>query len=45
MDYSDKGFKHINVAELEAALKGLNLAIRWGLKFIKIMTDSATVYR
>ena len=38
-------FNHINVAELEAALKGLNLAIKWGLKFIKIITDSATVYR
>lgn len=35
---------HINVAELEAVVKGLNLAIKWGFKHIKIMTDSATVY-
>ena len=38
-------FNHINVAELEAALKGVNLAIKWGLKEITLVTDSATVYR
>ena len=38
-------YNHINVAELEAVLKGLNLAIKWGLKEIDIVTDSATVYR
>ena len=36
-------FNHINVAELEAVLKGVNLAIRWGLLAIEIKTDSATV--
>ena len=35
---------HINVAELEAALKGVNLAIKWGLTNIQIITDSATVH-
>ena len=35
---------HINVAELEAVLKGLNLALRWELTDIKLMTDSASVY-
>ena len=37
-------FNHINVAELEAILKGVNLALKWGLKDINLMTDSATVY-
>ena len=36
-------FKHINVAELESALKGVNLGLQWGLKEIKLMTDSVTV--
>lgn len=35
---------HINVAELEAVLKGINLALKWGLKEIEIKTDSATVH-
>ena len=35
---------HINVAELEAVLKGLNLAFRWEFTDIKLMTDSASVY-
>ena len=34
---------HINVAELEAVLKGVNMGIRWGLKNILLVTDSATV--
>ena len=34
---------HINVAELDAAMKGINLALKWGLKGIEIKTDSATV--
>jgi ribonuclease HI len=36
-------YAHINVAELEAILKGLNLAIKWDMKEIEIMTDSASV--
>ena len=35
---------HINVAELEATIKGLNAALKWGLKKITILTDSATVF-
>ncbi len=34
---------HINVAELDAVLKGVNLALKWKLKSIEIMTDSAIV--
>jgi ribonuclease HI len=36
-------YSHINVAELEAVLKGVNMAIRWGITEIEILTDSATV--
>ena len=35
---------HINVAELEAVIKGLNLAIKWGMIETTIITDSVTVY-
>lgn len=35
---------HINLAELEAALKGLNLALKWGLKKIVMLVDSKTVF-
>ncbi len=35
--------QHINVAELDAVLKGLNLALSWGLKIIEVRSDSATV--
>ena len=35
---------HINVAELEAVVRGLSCGIKWGLKSMKVMTDSATVY-
>ena len=35
---------HINVAELDAAIQGLNMAIRWQLKKINLITDSATVH-
>ncbi|XP_029634935.1 uncharacterized protein LOC115210471 [Octopus sinensis] len=34
---------HINVAELDAVLKGVNLALKCGLHTIEIRTDSATV--
>ena len=36
---------HINVAELDSVIQGLNMAIRWHLKTISIMTDSATVHK
>ena len=35
---------HINLAELDAVLKGVNLAVQWELKVLTIMTDSATVH-
>ncbi len=35
---------HINLAELEAVIKGVTLAIKWDLKEVEIMTDSATVF-
>ncbi|GAB1602697.1 hypothetical protein Ahia01_000549600 [Argonauta hians] len=34
---------HINVAELDAVLRGVNLALQWDLREIEIRTDSATV--
>jgi hypothetical protein len=35
---------HINLAELESVIKGLNLAVSWEMRQVKIMTDSATVF-
>lgn len=35
---------HINIAELEAVLKGVNLAMKWDLTELNIMTDSASVF-
>ena len=34
---------HINVAELDAIMKGINLALKWSLQAVEIRTDSATV--
>ena len=34
---------HINVAELDAMMKGINLALKWGLQAVEIKTDLATV--
>ena len=36
-------YGHINIAELEAVVRGINLALKWGLREIKAVTDSATV--
>lgn len=36
---------HINRSELDAVVKGLNMALRWGVRVIRIFTDSLTVYR
>jgi len=36
---------HINRSELDAAIKGLNLALKWGKRDITIKTDSISVYR
>ena len=32
--------QHINVSELEATVKGLNLAVRWGATKVRLVTDS-----
>lgn len=34
---------HINVAELEAIIRGVNLAVKWGACALEVVTDSATV--
>ncbi|KAF0290080.1 Intracisternal A-particle Pol-related polyprotein [Amphibalanus amphitrite] len=36
---------HINMAELDAAVRGINLALAWDMKTIELKTDSATVHR
>ena len=36
---------HINVSELDAAIRGINLAINWKMRCFTVMTDSITVYR
>ncbi|GFN80839.1 Pol polyprotein [Plakobranchus ocellatus] len=36
-------YNHINVAELESALKGMNLGVQWRLKQIVLMSDSEVV--
>ena len=38
-----KAAMHINMAELDAALSGVNMAIAWGILRIDLRTDSATV--
>ena len=35
---------YINLAELNAVIKGVNLVMKWGARDITIFTDSATVY-
>ena len=35
---------HINMAELDSVLKGLNLATKWGLIEVEIVADTATVH-
>ncbi|KFD59265.1 hypothetical protein M514_28556, partial [Trichuris suis] len=37
--------RHINMAELDAVIKGLNLALSWKMRSIELMTDSSTVFR
>ncbi|KAF0291011.1 von Willebrand factor A domain-containing protein 8 [Amphibalanus amphitrite] len=36
---------HINMAELDAAVRGINLALAWDMKTVELKTDSATVHR
>ena len=40
-----KAAMHINMAELDAALSGVNMAIAWGVRDIDLRTDSATVQK
>ena len=40
-----KAAMHINMAELDAALSGVNMAISWGIQVIDLRTDSATVHK
>ncbi|KAF0297012.1 hypothetical protein FJT64_005559 [Amphibalanus amphitrite] len=40
-----KAAMHINMAELDAALSGVNMAIAWGIRVIDLRTDSATVHK
>ena len=35
---------HINLAELNAVIKGVNLSMKWGATNVAIMTDSAAVH-
>lgn len=35
---------HINMAELDAAVRGVNLALAWGMRTIELKTDSAAVH-
>ena len=37
--------KHINLAELDAVLKGITLALHWKASVIHLRTDSACVHR
>ena len=37
--------QHINLAELNAALKGVNLALQWEATMLYFVTDSACVHR
>ena len=36
---------HINMAELDAVVKGLKLALAWQMRSVELMTDSSTVFR
>ena len=38
------GGAHINLAELDAVIRGINLVISWKLKIIEVLADSSTVY-
>ena len=38
-----KDSAHINLAELDAVIRGINLAVSWGFHNFTLMTDSATV--
>ena len=39
----EDGTTHINISELDAAVRGVNMAVKWNAKSFTIKTDSATV--
>ena len=39
----EKDSSHINLSELDAAIKGINMALKWGFRSFSLMTDSVTV--
>ena len=41
---SEDSSSHINMAELDAVIKGVNAALAWKLKKLQVRTDSLTVY-
>lgn len=41
---SEDASSHINMAELDAVIKGVNAALAWKLKKLHLRTDSLTVY-
>ena len=41
---SEDSSAHINMAELDAVIKGVNAALAWKLKTLHVRTDSLTVY-
>ena len=41
---SEDSSSHINMAELDAVMKGVNAALAWKLKTLHVRTDSLTVY-
>ena len=41
---SEDSSSHINMAELDAVIKGVNAALAWNLKTLHVRTDSLTVY-
>ena len=41
---SEDSSSHINMAELDAVIKGVNAALAWKLKTLHVRTDSLTVY-
>jgi hypothetical protein len=40
----EKDPMHINLAELDSVVKGVNLALRWGVRKLEVKTNSATVF-
>ena len=41
---SEDSSSHINMAELDAVIKGVNAALAWKLKTLHVRTDSLMVY-